>query len=169
MPLPFKLNIKQSEFQKLRSAFDRVVRRTQDKVIKTAVRETMKPVLADARARAPRGATGMLRSATKLKVKGYRRNGFVVGIVGVSRIKKEINGETVQPSKYAHLVEYGTAPHGPKVKSIMSNGKMIFGKRVKGTPARPFIRPTFDSNRGSMERNVRTKIGRGIERIAKGV
>ena len=165
----FNVRIKPSEFQKIRKAFDRVVRRTQDKVVKTAVRETMKPVLSEARARAPLGENGMLKKATKLKVTGYRRNGFVVGIVGVSRISKEINGVKVQPSKYAHLVEYGTKAHGPKVKKIMSNGRMVFGKRVRGTQARPFLRPTFDGNKGNMERNVRYKIGRGIERIAQGV
>jgi HK97 gp10 family phage protein len=159
--------IKQSEFQKIRKQFDRLVERTQQKVITKAVRESMKPVLAEARGRIPTGGTGMLKSATKLKVKGYKRNGFVVGIVGVSRISKIIGGKKIRPSAYAHLVEYGTKTHGPKKAKVMTNGEMFFGTRVKGTSARPFLRPTFDANKGKMERDVRVKLGQGIEDVAR--
>lgn len=169
MPRMFSAKIKPSEFQKIRRKFTKLVEKTQNKVITKAVRETMKPVLADARTKIPGGGTGMLKKATKLKVKGYRRNGIVVGIVGISRMSKEINGENVTPSKYAHLVEYGTKAHGPKKKKIMSNGKMVFGKKVKGTSARPFIRPAFDNNKAGMNRNVRLKISQGIASIAKGL
>lgn len=163
------MQIKPSELAKLQKQFDRLVTRTRQRVVSKAVRETMKPVLSDARSRVPQGGTGTLRQATKLKVKGYRRNGFVVGIVGVSNMSKVVNGRKVQPSKYAHLVEYGTQAHSVKKAKVMTNGSQVFGKHVRGAPARPFLRPAFDGNRKSMERDVRKRIGRGIESIAKGL
>lgn len=165
----FSMRIKPSEFQKIQKKFKSLVDRTQQKVVKKAVKETLKPVQTAVKSKAPKGESGMLKRSIRITTKGYRRNGIVVGMVGVARIAKEVNGKLVKPSMYAHLVEYGTKAHGPKTKKIMSNGKMVFGKRVRGTNARPFLRPTWDANRGSMERDVRTRVGRGIESIAKGL
>lgn len=101
-------------------------------------------------------------------MKSYRSNGFVVGIAGVSRISKKQDGEDIIPAKYAHLVEYGTESHGPKKKKAMYSKRFrsFFGGKVKGTKPRPFIRTTWDVSKSTMERSVRQKIGRGVERIA---
>lgn len=163
----FKIRFSSSEVAKFEKAAKKLVGRTKETVIKTAVRNTMKPVLAVARAKAPMGKTGMLRKAIKLKVIAYKKNGFVDGVVGVSRIEKEINGRKVKPSKYAHLVEFGSGPKAIKKAKGLSDGETFFGLKAGGSPPQPFLRSTFDSQKASMELNVRDEIGRGIEQIAK--
>lgn len=57
----------------------------------------------------------------------------------------------VNPVKYAHLVEYGTADRATKGKQVMSDGGSVFGVRTKGTPPRPFLRPAWDTARPACE------------------
>lgn len=57
----------------------------------------------------------------------------------------------VNPVKYAHLVEYGTAPGSPKKKRVMSDGETVFGARTAGSPPRPFMRPAWESNKQACE------------------
>lgn len=169
MPNVFKLAIKPSELAKFNRRADRIVKSTRNKVIKKAVRETMKPLVGEARSRAPRGKTGMLKKAIKLKVVTYRRNEIVDGIVGVSRIEKDFNGKKVRPSYYAHLVEYGTGPKSAKNALLMSDGEMVYGKNAKGSAPQPFLRPTFDGNKVTMESRMREKLKAGIESVARSV
>lgn len=61
------------------------------------------------------------------------------------------NGETmtVDPVKYAHLIEYGRAEVVPTKKGALSwvlpSGVRIFRKRVKAVPPQPFMRPAWSS------------------------
>lgn len=52
---------------------------------------------------------------------------------------------------YAPHVEFGTAPHVIRVKNkkALSNGKIIFGKKVNhpGTKAQPFLYPAWEEER----------------------
>jgi hypothetical protein len=57
----------------------------------------------------------------------------------------------VNPVKYAHLVEYGTAPHGTKKKKAMSDGTTVFGSRTAGSKPRPFMRPAWEGSKVSCE------------------
>lgn len=168
MAAGFHMRIKPSEFSKLQKKFDRLVVRTRTNVVKKAVRDASKPALNDMRSRAPRD-TGSLKKAIKLKVRGYRRDGMVIGVIGVSRTKYPTKKGTVQPSLMAHLIEYGTKDHGPKKKAAMGNKKTgeFFGTKVSGTPARPFVRPTFDSKKSGMESDCRRLIGKGVENLAR--
>lgn len=170
MPKAFSMRIKPSEFQKIQKKFNRIVTGTRDKVVKTAVRKAAKPVLNDMRSRAPKSPDGggSLRKSIKLKVRGYKRNGFVVGMVGVSRTKYQARGKMIQPSKYAHLVEYGTKAHGPKKAAFMvSSQGAFFGRKVSGVAPRPFVRPAFDSKKSGMENDTRRLIGAGIKTLAR--
>lgn len=159
----FKMNLPPSELAKYNKATTRLVKRLKTKVVKKAVRDTIRPVVLQARAAAPKGKTGMLRKSIKSKVVAYRRNDFVDGIVGVSRIEAVIDGKKIKPSNYAHLVEYGTGPRSVKNAKIMTDGEQLFGTKVAGARPQPFLRPTFDSNRMAMEASVRMKLKAGIE------
>lgn len=59
---------------------------------------------------------------------------------------------SVGPDKehwYYRFFERGTAAHGPRYKRIMTwqgDGEMIVAHRVRGVTARPFLRPSMDSN-----------------------
>lgn len=59
--------------------------------------------------------------------------------------------------RYAHLVEFGTAPH--------TNGGRFAGSRHPGTAAQPFFYPGYRAHKKS----VRAKVSRAINRSAKKV
>lgn len=165
-----KIGFKSGELAKLQKQFDRLERGIRLRVGKKAVRAGAKPILDDMKARAPR-QTGALKRSIKQRVRGYRRDGIVVSIIGVaSGIKvpdPKAKGGYRIPSKYAHLVEYGTAVREVKKAAVMTDGSVVFGKRVRGVTARPFIRPSFDSKSGTASNTVRDTAKTEIEAIAK--
>lgn len=93
------------------------------------------------------------------KERGRRQREFEQGLrkraPGGPRFRKVVKFKgreiTVNPVKYAHLVEYGTAPAAPKAKRVMSDGETVFGARTKGSPPRPFLRPAWESNKATCE------------------
>ena len=68
----------------------------------------------------------------------------------VARSHLVFRGRRVNPRKYAHLVEFGRASVVPKTKKALSSGKggVVYGRRVKAVPPRPFLRPAWDKNQG---------------------
>lgn len=104
--------------------------------------------------------TGRLRDSIKSKLDRTSKYTFTVNI-----------GPTGKGRFYAHLVEFGSAPHviKSKRKRVLSNGQEIFGKIVKhpGTAAQPFMRPALDESADDVIKHVSKNLGRGIEREAK--
>lgn len=137
--------------------------------------------------------TGTLAKSIVVKRKKYR--GVQMAIVGPKHMKKVFRiskkgklrgvGKKAQaemhaagrgkelyyydPANYAHLVERGTRPHGPKKKRILYNPQtgQFYGRRVRGTPARPFMRPAFDSQKGVAMRRINEKLLKGIDAEAR--
>lgn len=74
---------------------------------------------------------------------------------GKARFKKAVKYKgreiVVNPVKYAHLVEYGTAAHGPKGKKVLSDGADVFGTRTAGAAPRPFLRPAWETSKAGCE------------------
>lgn len=60
-------------------------------------------------------------------------------------------------ARYAHLIEFGTAPH--------LNGGMFAGSRHPGTSAQPFFFPAYRANR----RRVKARISRATTKAVKQV
>lgn len=135
------------------------------KVLRKAMRDSAKPILADAKARAPVSSydgpmgkkgekadirrmkkagvhyPGMLRDS--LKILSIKRNrAGRVGVV-ISTAKGFFKGETF----YGAFIEFGT----------------------RNMAARPFIRPAFDSQRAQSIRVVEASVKQGIEDVAKGL
>lgn len=81
---------------------------------------------------------------------------------GKARFRKVVKYQgkeiLVNPVKYAHLVEYGTAPGGPKKKRVMSDGAAVFGVRTAGSPPRPFLRPAWEQNKAACEGVILTAL-----------
>lgn len=105
--------------------------------------------------------TGRLRDSIKAKRDRKAKYTFTmkVGPVGKGRF-------------YAHLVEFGSAPHVIKVskkKRVLSNGRDVFGKIVQhpGISAKPFMRPALDESAEAVIKHVGKNLGRGTEREAK--
>lgn len=109
------------------------------KVLRSAMREAAKPMLAEAKRRAP-VLTGQLRKSLKIKAMKRRSNGQVGVLIATE--KGFFKGETF----YGAFQEFGT----------------------KKLPARPFIRPAFESNKARAVRIVTEAIRIGLEDIASG-
>ena len=82
------------------------------------------------------------------------------------------------PAKYAHLVEFGTGERyvgeGKGGKARRAKGKILFGrgrfwgKRVKGTVARPFLRPAFQRRQFDAFKIIEQEVIAGLKMEAVG-
>lgn len=104
--LSINVNGEREIVRALRKLDDRLVRR----VMRKAVRAGANPIVRTARQNVPR-STGLLRKSLGTKVKTYN-NGTIVAIIGPrTGFKQLVNGKPRNPTKYAHLVEFGTKAH----------------------------------------------------------
>lgn len=78
---------------------------------------------------------------------------------------------SVGPDKahwYYRFFERGTAGHGPRRKRIMAwqdGGGMIVAHYVRGVAARPFLRPSMDSNTGAATAEMGATWRRTVEGV----
>lgn len=140
----------------LRRALEQFKASTQRKIARPGVRAATTLVLRAARQRAPKKAgdrTGALRKSLGQAVRTYKHKGVVFGIVGprVEHVTTDKYGRKVWPVKYAHLVEFGTAPHG----------------KHPGARARPFMRPAYEETKMAARNALWSKIAQNIEKEAK--
>ena len=140
--------VKVDGIKELRRALDRLPKELQRASETTALREGMKPVLKTARGIAPND-TGLLKKAIGLTVR-KGKNGVTARVGARTGFKKEVkrNGKTVKadPSKYSHLVEFGTSH----------------------SAAKPFIRPAVESNTSAISDGIAKGYEKGLEKaIAK--
>lgn len=126
-------------------------------------------------------ATGLLKksiaSDTKVVVDDKR---IPVQITGRVFVKKPKNSSGRNPRRYAHLVEYGVAPHhvgkgavGAK-KAAARNKKVVeVGVKHPGHKARPFMRPGWDAKAAeaatTIERVTREQLNLELTKIGKKV
>mgnify|MGYP006935485075 CR=1 FL=1 len=161
-----------------------------NKIVRAAETKAMRPMAKSAKANAP-VETGTLKKSIGVKTKTYRRSGTVVTVVG-PRIgfEREVTVETPtgerirevrNPSKYAHLVEFGTAAHAVKkgaINVIRHNTERereglaiaqsaTATEKHRGAQKKPFLRPAFDSNKGGAQAILHAELGRGVEKLAK--
>lgn len=110
--------------------------KTQERVLKKAVRAGARIIEKDAEKRAPY-LYGLLRKAMAVRVRVYRGGEFVMAIIGPEMGHRVIlNGKPVDPVRYAHLQEYGT----------------------QHSAANPFLRPALDSKGAAAAEKMRTII-----------
>lgn len=94
-----------------------------------AVRAGGSAIVREMRRRAPKD-TGSLRKSLGQKVKTYKRSQSVTSIIGARSKRYETSKGRKNPAYTAHLVEFGTKPHGGH----------------PGTAAKPFMRPAWDAS-----------------------
>lgn len=162
------------------------------KVIKQASRRAFAPVIKTAKEKAPK-ETGLLKKSIGVKQKAYPRAGRMVTIVGPrTGFEKEVTVDTPygpkkvkrDPSKYAHLVEYGTRPHSTaaltsnrirpnKDGEVSEENRIGFeiamqgGDNHPGATAKPFMRPAFDGNENRAKSIMRSELAAGVVREAR--
>ena len=108
------------------------------KVVRQAVRKAAKPILAAAKSNVPVESGELKRN---LKIKALKRKKHRFGVM-IGTGLKWFTGDQF----YAAFVEFGT------------------GTR----PARPYLRPAFDTKRQSSEQILKTELKNGIKAAAKG-
>jgi HK97 gp10 family phage protein len=129
------------ELQRALAALPKELQRTSET---TALREGMKPVLKTARAIAPKDS-GLLKKAIGLTVR-KGKNGMTSRVGARTGFRQQVTrkGKTVtaDPSKYSHLVEYGTSH----------------------SAAKPFIRPAVESNESAITEGLANGYEKGMEK-----
>lgn len=124
--------------------------------------------------------TGALAEAIKVETRKRSRKGSAVVAVGIEnkasqRSRKGADKSMkVNPSKYAHLVEFGTEPHviQPKKRkrlAFQGNDGLVVTSAIQhpGTVAKPFMRPAVDQYGKTAASKITETMARGVEREAR--
>jgi len=164
------------------------------KALRDSVNEGGKIVKAAAKSRVPHGETNLLDRSINVRVKVYRNSGVAVSIVGPAtgfrtagrgrnrrRVRTSLGEKYLKmranPSKYAHLVEKGTRAHslrkGEQIQKVRhglltGRGTRQTGKIRKGSQAKPFMQPAFDSTKDQVQATMRGILAAAVEEGAKG-
>lgn len=126
--------------KELQRQFQQLPLVVQRKLLRQSFRAALRPVLAAARARAPK-VTG--RMARTLRLRAMKRRRGQLGLMIISGTREALGIPPDSRSYYPAHVELGTSQ----------------------MPAEPYLRPSFDSQRESM---VQT-LARGIEEAMRSV
>lgn len=179
----------------------------QTQILATAVAEAARPIVQAAKRNAESSRrTGALQASISARVRKYKRDAVATAVVGPDRsyyagVAKLRKGDdkrgAEQPSRYAHLVEFGhNVAKGGKLRDEYvsevalvrnSRGKLVrrrrrterirrFATGVVGgfVPAKPFLRPALLETSALAGANMLNGIRKGIERaraklVRKGV
>lgn len=167
-------------------------------ILATAVGEAAKPIVKSAKRHAAKSRlTGALQRSISSLVRKYKQNAVAVAVIGPDRRyysagkrlgKKADRRGADQPSRYAHLVEFGhTIAKGGTLRDVFEikfarvitkTGKSVWrrvttdrikryatGKSGGVVPAKPFLRPAVAENKGVSEAVILAGIKKGIERV----
>ena len=122
----------------------------------TAAAKTLKPYV---QREAPRGATGKLRRSVSSRQARRERPAAVV----VARPKIAF---------YRHMVIRGTKEHGPKRAKVLifkasNRDGNVYTKRVRGTPARPFMSAGFAEGQPAAEDMIQKTMAEHVAAVAR--
>lgn len=167
--------IKVEGLKELNKALKQLGPRAARNALRASIRAGGRVVVSDARKRLPPQYDTLKRS---LSVKVNRQR-------SPYEITAEVGPTTGKSAKYdgwyAHLVEFGVAPHEitPKTKQVMvdaaTSGRSgatqfgtVFGKKVQhpGVPAKPFLTPAFEQNKRAIIEAQRKKLWEAIRKQA---
>jgi HK97 gp10 family phage protein len=177
------MRVGEAALQQLRAKLDAIGKNAGTKAIRGGINELTKTVLAEAKANVP-VRTGQLRKSLGRKVKTYRESKIVVGIVGPRKgFRVIINGAAVNPSNYAHLVEFGRGPVkagqkknrrgkvsdtgqsvlSSKYSAVAPAEPQVFGPEVGPAAPRPFLRPAWDRVRPTASAVLRRHLEKALK------
>lgn len=180
-----RMRVGEDALQRLRAKLDAIGKNAGTRAIRAGVNELTKTVLAEAKANVP-VRTGQLRKSLGRKVKTYRQSKVVVGIVGPRKgFRVVINGVAVNPSNYAHLVEFGRAAVkagqkknrrgkvtdtglsvlSSKFSAVSPEEPQVFGPEVGPAAPRPFLRPAWGRVRPTANAVLRRHLDKAIRDV----
>lgn len=127
------------------------------RIVRPPITKGVRLVVRAAKQKVPK-ETGTLKRSLGFVVRTYP-SGTVAGIAGPRKgIVDEETGRN--PRFYAHLVEFGTAPH------LVSSSIGPTGERIDvvhpGSPPKPFIRPAWDGSIPEINRLMEMGIRQGV-------
>ena len=147
-----------------------------NQILRKAVRAAAKPVRMAAKRLAPTD-TGVLAASISVRIGTSKKKGTIYAVIGPRRgvSKKRRRGEILagRPTKYAHLVEFGTRPHslksGDKLARRTQAGQQTGGARMHpGAKAKPFLENAYRQTAANAKEDMRRTIAEEVEkRLAK--
>ena len=160
--MPFVVQAKIEGLEDVLSRLAAIQASVAKKLLKKAINGGTRTVLRAAKAAVPR-KSGLLRRSLGRSVSVDRHTGAVTGTVGprkgygeqVTRDGRSIYSD---PIKYAHLVEFGTRPHGYRTRK----------GQHPGAKAYPFLGPAWAQHKEAVRQAIIDTILAGIEAASKG-
>lgn len=142
--------------------------RLQGKALQGALAKAARPIVTSARQLAP-VKTGRLRSAIYSKRSRFSTPGFERRIIAVRRGKKQQKRD--RDAYYWKWIEFGRGVvrrtrKGEEGRVLGTPDKGWFGAEVKAIPARPFMRPAFESNKTQAVEIIRKELAAEIKKVA---
>ena len=154
------------------------------------VRDAGRPIVDAAKASlagSTEDRTGALRNSLGIIVRSNRKKQRVYAAIGPRsgpqfRMVDTRTGRVVAPTHYAHLIEFGSQPHvivrrgvttrarrsrGPDSVPIPAGTDWVQVIEHPGTPARPFLRPAFDTAGSAARDQLARALGVAIEKVAQ--
>lgn len=145
-------SIKLSGMRELQTALEKLPKELRRTAESAALRGGMEPVRKAAKGNLAKSKdTGLLQSALGLTVRKTRKGQLTARVGARSGFKKSVTRkgrkkpEMADPTKYAHLVEYGTSR----------------------APAQPFIRPALDSSQDQITDGLAKGYAKGLASVVK--
>lgn len=124
--------------KEIQRAYRELPKRVASKVVRQAIRKALKPMQAEVKARSPRGATGMLAKAPRLRARKKVKRGVIALNVQIG--EGNFKGKTF----YGGFQNFGT-------------------KRIK---AKGYIEAAFKATEKGAAKSVQDEVGAGIVREA---
>lgn len=172
--------IKLTGFRELEKALVKLGPKVSRSVTNKAMTAARKPVVKAIRGGAPK-SDGDLKKSIGHKAKTYKRNTTRLNIIGARSKTINRDGRRKNPALYAHLVEFGTKPHGigsGKVLTLTtkSHGRNAAGQYattsssgfVTGPVSHPGSKPQPFMRKG-WQKSKRTALARFIKSYRSGV
>ena len=143
-----------SGFDELEKQLSKIDFSKQKRILRRAVKEAAAPALTKIKAAISSHGlidTGLLYDSVKLKTSIPKSTKWADAIAEVGIYKNRSGqasaGNKIDPPVYAYWLEYGTEPHALGKKASKKSGRnQSAGLYHPGFSAKPFIRPSFDSN-----------------------
>lgn len=122
--------------REIRKAYQNLPKKVANKVVRQAVRTSLKPMHQAAKQDAPKGETGLLKRSMKLRVRAKKKRGTIAMDVRTG------DGDFKGATYYGGMVNFGT----------------------KRQPAQRFMERAFDATRSTATKTARRLIREGTAR-----
>ena len=154
------ISVKIEGLKELQEAMNQLPLEIQKRPLRSAVSAGAKVIMDEAIRGAPQGETGNLRKAIyRYRSRSQSRTGQETFLVGVRKGKKEY----VDSARNRRFGRVG--------KKYTVEGEAFYWRFVEfGTskmPARPFLRPAFESKKNQAVETIRNRLAIAIEQTAK--